>query len=731
MPCMDTVFGACRGRLIFVIAALVGMGCGHAGLLGDGPVAAGVVVYVSPAGNDAWTGGSAAPDAKHSDGPVASLERARDIVRGRRANGGADEPVRVVLADGRYQLARPFALGPEDGGSAAATVTYEAAPGARPVISGGRPITGFRAGTGDDTGLWVADLPAAARPEGSADRWRFAELFVNGSRAVRAREPDGGVFPVMACTEESLTTDKRPVADATKERLQRARQTVTLSAEAAAALAAVPSADMPQAQFIVHHKWDVTRRFIESIDAGQHTLATSGLGLKPWNRWDKKSTAVLEDARAFLDEPGEWFLSAAGRLLYKPRPGESLATAEVIAPAVDQLLVIRGDLPRHRMVEHVSFVGIAFEHASWTMPRGGFEPVQAAASVGAAVMVDGGRGVTFRDCRIAHVGGYGLWLRTGCRDCRVERCLIEDLGAGGVRIGDTALPKTEAEATAGNTLDNCIIRRGGRILPCGVAVWVGHSSDNAITHNDIHDFFYTGVSLGWTWGYGQTACRRNRVADNHIHLLGQGLLSDMGGVYTLGAVEGTLVRGNRLHDIAGHAYGGWGLYADEGSTGVVFEHNLVYDTTSGGFHLHYGRDNTLRHNVFVNARDAQVKVSRPEDHRSFTFERNIIVWRQGKPLAGPWDRVQAVTGHNCWWNTAAAPVMFLDKSLAEWQAAGHEQGSIVADPEFLAPERHEYRLPSSSPAFALGFVPYDWTRAGVYGDPAWVARADFFTESFP
>ncbi len=723
--------GSRWGGLLIGVAALGCLPVGTAGFLGTASGAAEIVVYVSPAGNDAWTGGSAVPDDGNSDGPVASLERARDIVRKLRAAGRAAESVRVVLADGLYPLTRPLALGPEDGGLAAAGVAYEAAPGATPVISGGRAITGLREGTGDDAGLWVADLAVAALPEGSADRWRFAELFVNGARAVRAREPDVGVFPVVACVEESLAAEQAPGLDPAKERLREARQTLTLTAEAAAAVAAVAPADVPQTQCIVHHKWDVTRRLIESIDADGRTLTTTGLGMKPWNRWDKKSTVVLEDARAFLDEPGEWFLSAAGRLFYKPRPGESLATAHLIAPALEQLLVIRGDVSGGRLVEQVSFTGIAFEHATWKMPRGGFEPVQAAASVGAAVMVDGGRGITFRDCRIAHVGGSGLWLRKGCRDCRVERCLIEDLGAGGVRIGETAVPKTEADATAGNTLDNCIIRHGGRILPCGVAVWVGQSSDNAITHNEIHDFFYTGVSLGWTWGYGETACRRNRVADNHIHLLGQGLLSDMGGVYNLGASEGTVVSGNVVHDIVSHAYGGWGLYTDEGSTGIVFEHNLVYETTSGGFHQHYGRDNTVRHNVFVNARDWQVQASRPEDHRSFTFERNIIVWRQGRALAGPWDKIEAVTGHNCWWNTAGVAVTFLDKPLAEWQAAGHEQGSIVADPRFLAPERHDYRLPPDSPALPLGFMPHDWTTAGVYGDPAWVARAAVAREPPP
>jgi len=695
-----------------------------------------IVVHVSPAGDDDWTGRLDTPNADRTDGPVASLERARDLVRGRRAApDGAGLPARVILAEGCYRLTRPFVLGPEHGGTAAAPVSYEAAPGARPesrpVISGGRAITGLREGTGADAGLWVADIPAAALAAPAAERFRFEQLFVNGVRAVRAREPDAGVAAIEACVEEPLTESGTNAAAASgakpnpdkpspnmpksKQRLASARQTVTLDPDGFAPLAGLDPAAVAAVELTVHHKWDITRRFIERLDPESRQVIVSGLGMKPWNRWDAKSTAVFANARAFLDEPGEWFLDPAGRLLYKPRPGETLATAKVIAPVAPQLLVIQGDPANERHCAHVTFSGITFHHTQWLTPPAGFEPVQAAEPVTAAVMVDGGRQIAFRDCAIAHTGGYGLWLRKGCRDCRVERCLVEDMAAGGVRIGTAAIAKADADHTAGNTIDNCVIRHGGRIFPTAVGIWIGQSSDNAVTHNEIFDMFYTGISAGWTWGYGPSRAQRNRIEANRIHRIGQGLLCDMGGIYTLGDAAGTVVRGNVIHDVAGRTYGGWGLYADEGTAGIVYENNLVHDTTSGGFHQHYGRDNVVRHNVFVNARDWQVQATRAEDHRSFTFERNVIAWRTGQSIKGPWDKLQAVTGSNCWWNTAGEPVTFLGKTLAEWQTAGHEQGSIVADPGFIDPARHDYRLKPDSPAVPLGFVPYDWATAGPAG----------------
>ncbi len=660
-----------------------------------------VKVFVSPAGRDDWSGRLAAPNAAATDGPVASLTGARDAVRKSRAQGGVGL-VTVEVAGGVYRIEEPLRFAPQDGGTADAPVVYQAAAGARPVISGGRAITGWRKGDGP---IWTAPVPGVREGQ-----WYFHQLWVNGRRAVRARTPNTGWL---------RTAGQLPGFENPHE--HRGKREAGLGFRYREGdLNAWP--DLADAGIVLYHSWTNSVHWIKSLDEAQRLVTFSNRSGWPVGWWEANNQRYhVENILSALDEPGEWYLErSTGLLHYWPREGEDLTTAEVTAPVATQLLALTGDARIGLPVAHLTFAGLSFQHTDWQYPRETELDGQAATFLSGAVQANGAVDCRFEDVEVAHVGSYGVWLERGCKDNRLDRCLIWDLAGGGVRIGE-GTTRSEAELTERNTVDNCFIHHGGEVFTGACGVLIQRSSHNTIRHCEISDFNYTGISVGWSWGYQDSSANHNVIDSNHVHHLGWGQMSDMGGIYTLGISPGTRVVNNVFHDILSYSYGGWGLYTDEGSSEILFENNLVYNTKTGGFHQHYGRDNVVRNNILAFSAEGQVQRSRQEEHNSFTFERNVVVFSQGSLLSGGWSNDKFVIDRNLYWRTDGEELDFAGADLEDWRARGHDGHSVIQDPGFADLARRDFTLPSGSPADQVGFKPFDFRQAGLYGDAEWVA----------
>ena len=653
--------------------------------------------------------------------PFGTFARAQEAVRTERA-AHPDMGVTVTFQPGVYRLRDRLRFGPEDSGrSTDLPVVYRAKPGASVIISGGRDITGWQSDPKDPS-VWRTRV---GHPKGNNETsWRFQQLWVEGHRAIRARAPNYWDFGVL----------KGVVEEPAGESKTRFKHTFNVEASQLGVLQKLEGPALHDVEIVVLHKWDTTREPLDSVSVATGSLVTQGGKMQSWNMMEQGSLYYLENCRGALDAPGEWFLDRDGWLYYRPRPNEEMARVEVVAAEAEGFLVIQGnpEKPQDR-VKHIRFEGLKFQYAEFRIPGEGVPPGQAAMNVDAtAIQVDGAEDIRFQDCAVEHVGSTAFWFRRACRDCAVERTRMFDLGIAGVRIGEmTIVP--EAVRTGGITVSNCIIQSGGRILPHTVAVWIGQSSDNVISHCDVGNFFYTAVSVGWRWGYDESAAKRNRIEYNHLHHLGYGILSDMGGVYTLGPSEGTVVRNNIIHDVHATRYGGWGLYPDEGSTGILYENNLVYNVRDGCVHQHYGKENVFRNNILAFSDEGQIALTRAEPHLSFTFEHNIVYWDKGHLLGydGWKNGAKVVLRDNIYWRADGKPFDFAGKNWDEWRGQGRDEGSFIANPLFVNPVQRDFHLRPGTPAEKIGFKPIDFSQCGVQGNAAWRKLAAWSTYPQP
>src|SRR5579871_3973094 len=634
-------------------------------------------IYVATDGEDSWSGRLRRPNHARTDGPVASLDCAQRCAMKVPTSD-------VVVEAGRYRVERPITLEPGFHGQ----ITAEAPN--KVTFDGARRITGWKV---DQKGWWHTTLPEVA-----SGKWNFIQLWVNGERRYRARSTGDGYATIAAAAP--------PTLDVTGKGYNRFVY--------AAGDIRPEWQNLGDVEILAVHNWSMGRLRIASVDPSTRTVTMAGHSAAnaDWSAFPKGNHFIVENVKEALGRPGDWYLDRpTGELTYVPERGEGPKDADVEAPIAPGLVTGSG-------LSLTILSGIRFEHTNWVTPPTGHDFPQADIDTGAALEFSNCANVRLYGCAISGTGGYGVRFGGGCSYCRISGSTLRDLGAVGVMIGTTpSEAHTEKCVVAG-----CLLISGGRLHPAGVGVWIGDSSDNAVTGCEIRDFYYTGISVGWTWGYGAARSGRNAIESNIIYDIGQNVLSDMGGIYTLGDQTGTVLRGNRIHDVNCYAYGGWGIYPDEGSANELIEKNLVYRCSIAGFHQHYGKDNLVRNNIFALNGEFEVMRTRAENHRSFTFQHNVIAWKTGAPLGGNWSGTGFEMRNNLYWHYGSPT-----------KAPAQEPDAVVADPTIIDPVHGPFEPTELAPARTAGIYwlnDFRWERVALNKQSSVRSAARAFPDPF-
>jgi hypothetical protein len=594
-------------------------------------------LYVSPTGTGTACSASA----------PCSIAQVQSSVRG--VNGNMSGDIAVQLAGGTYRLSAPLVFTAADSGTNGYTVTWQAAPGAAPVLSGGQQVTGW---TLHDS---AANIWAAPVPTGSDSR----QLYVDGALAPRA----------------AITISRNDV--------QITSGGMTIVNSALNYLATLPQ----QSRIELESQNSFTDRYapVSSISGTTITMQQPAWNNNNWGydtlaRPFAGGALQLENSYSFLKNAGQWFLDPqAGQLYYRAAAGQSPTGHDVELPRLTSLVQMSGSYSSP--VSHIAFQGVSFQHTTWLQPGSstGYADQQTGTFIAtaytqpsdfltscqsgcqlfeatrngwsqapAAVQVSAASHITFSGDTFTHLGQVALGIGNdadanasgtglGAADITVDRNTFSDDSGAGIVVGgvrpDAHHPSNTAMTVQNVTITNNLVTgvaEDYKDMPGILSTYATHTD---IEHNEVSNLAYDGIDVGWGWGVNDpggspdyvnrgtynyqpvyttaTTLKNTVVSYNKVHGTKK-VFHDGGSIYTLSANPGATITGNYVYDNQ-HTVG---LYLDEGSRYETLSNNVIQDAGVWAF-TNAGNNNTndsTFSNNWYNAGVANVATGAPHNN---------------------------------------------------------------------------------------------------------------------
>ena len=559
--------------------------------------------YVAPGGSDSNNG--------TKDAPFKTITQAQKAVRA--INGSMTGDIEVILREGTYALPATVNFTEADGGKDGHYVRYKAAEGEKPLITGGMPVTGWTLHD-EKNNIWKAE-----GVEG-----RFRQLYVNNRKAVRA------CFPNVIDAKEKGNGG----FDHDFVRLTKVDSTGRAFDVSADYVKNIKNIEDVEIHLMIAWAESILRLEKVQVNGGTAKLipkdpertklfhrAYPMLGTAFMSNPPKQQVFYLENSYDLIDAPGEWYLDEKEHVLYyKPRSGENMATAHVVAPRLNTLFSVLGKDTKNK-VGYMSFEGLFFAHSNFTRPsEEGFLDLQAA-NFNVDVLPDPSRGnwerlnsnkyllwrpdAAFRVENAHHflvqgnvfsqIAATGLDFVSGTNDDMIQGNAFFEIGAAGIMLGkfyqDSTTeihiaynPSDKDEISTRDTVKNNLVTNTTNEHQGAVGIGAGYPRYVVIEHNEVSYAYYSGISIGFGWTKAQTAMTNNHVNWNEIHHIAR-LLCDSGPIYTLSNQgTGSEIQHNYIHDNGTSKWADyWNvpIYLDEGSSGFTVKENVFKNSPSG------------------------------------------------------------------------------------------------------------------------------------------------------
>ena len=704
--------------------------------------------YVSPVGNDFWSGTLPAPNPAGNDGPFRSITKARDAVRCRLAS--MNKNIVVMFREGEYFLDSTVVFGLEDSGKGKYKVIYRNYPQENPVFTSGLKITGWKKVEQNSAGLseraknkvWVALMPRnlakfytlydknfGLLPRARGEGFRAAEKVKHtGPDHYSLKFPEGKLKKLPEYHDIDILI----------------RPTVA---------------------------WTMNILPLEKVDE-QKCIATTSVPATyqmgyVWCGCGADKNVWVENSFDVLDDEGEWvYNSHSGKLYLWPhgdKPGD-----EIYAPKLTEFVRIEGNIdyegPADRPVKNIVFEGLTFTRGNYYRKTkkhvgcGLQHDWEFFDAPSAMLRLRGVEDCAINSCKFINSDSTAIRLDLHCQGNQIANNYINNIGGCGIVLAGYG-PGTK-DVNTKNTITNNHIQKVGRVYWHCPAIFIWQSDKNLVANNLIHDTPYTGIVVSGriVWdkkGIGECSktirwheidkiikssterpdwykreaflhSRRNVVKNNEIHSVMQ-VLGDGNAIYVSGGGGGNLVHHNLIYNIADDCQSV--IRTDDDQYETTISDNIIWNCRCPAFtlkHKNYFINNIMvncgsndlanrsRYYSYIVMRLGPVNGSKIMRNIFYSTTTDAFAYEYGRTYGKPTHIKDCLVDYNLYFSPNS--LNWEKDNLLKHKSLGIEAHSIIADPLFVDVLKGDFRVKSDSPVLKLGFNQIDTSNIGLIKD---------------